>query len=61
MPQHFHRLQTEELTVVIGDNVEHEEHKAGYNGIWELSSVHDEQPFYVLRLGQQYRPPWPES
>ena len=37
-------LRTEELTVVVGDNEdgtgEHSHHRAGYNGVWLLTSVH---------------------
>lgn len=37
-------LTTEQLRVVIGDNAdgtgEHAAHRAGYNGVWSLTSVH---------------------
>ena len=46
---HSHRITTEELTVVIGDNSEEEEHMAGYNGLWHLSSIHDEDPLFPPR------------
>ena len=46
MPQ-FHPLQTEELTVVIGDNSAHDDHQPGYSGIWHLSSVHDPSSFFI--------------
>ena len=42
-----HRVQTEELSLVIGDNAADGDHQAGYNGIWDLRSVHDEAPFFV--------------
>ena len=42
-----HRVQTKELSLVIGDNAANGNHKAGYNGIWDLRSVHDEEPFFV--------------
>lgn len=33
-------LTTSELTAVVGDNEAHGEHRAGYNGVWSLTSVH---------------------
>ena len=47
MSPHFHRLQTEELSLVVGDNTAHQDHQAGYNGIWDIRSVHDKTPFFV--------------
>lgn len=47
MSKHFHSLSVDELTVVIGDNSSHEHHLAGYNGIWHMSSVHDEHSLFV--------------
>jgi hypothetical protein len=29
-------FQVGDLTATIGDNAEHEQHRAGYNGVWEL-------------------------
>ncbi len=49
MSQHFHHLQTEELSLVIGDNSAHQDHQAGYNGIWQITSVHDCRPLFVPR------------
>jgi hypothetical protein len=37
----------DELSVVVGDNSAHEQHLAGYNGIWHLSSVHDDRPLFL--------------
>ncbi|MAE60073.1 MAG: hypothetical protein CMJ49_01825 [Planctomycetaceae bacterium] len=47
MSDHFHELRTEELSVVVGDNTAHEDHVAGYNGIWHLSSMHDPPSLFV--------------
>ena len=44
---HFHRLQSPELSAVVGDNTAHSGHQAGYNGIWHLTSVHDDRPLYL--------------
>ncbi len=45
----FHQLTTEELTLVVGDNSSHEHSEAGYNGIWRMTSVHDDRPLFVPR------------
>ena len=45
----FHQLTTEELTLVVGDNSPHEHQEAGYNGIWQMTSVHDDRPLFVSR------------
>ena len=47
--RNFHQLQTEELSLVVGDNSAHEGHNAGFNGIWQLTSVHDSRPLFVPR------------
>ena len=47
MSCHFHHLQTEELSLVIGDNSASQGHKAGYNGIWQLTSRHDCRPLFL--------------
>jgi len=50
MSAHFHTLKTDELSVIVGDNTAHKQHVAGYNGIWQISSVHDARPVYVPRV-----------
>jgi hypothetical protein len=47
MPDPSHTLKTEELSAIIGDNTTHHDHQAGYNGIWQMASVHDERPLFV--------------
>ena len=43
----FHQLQTEELSLIVGDNSAHEHHLSGYNGIWQITSIHDRDPLFV--------------
>ena len=43
----YRELQTDELSLVIGDNTAYREHQPGYNGIWDLRSIHDSTPFFV--------------
>ena len=40
-------MQTAELSLIIGDNSAHQNHEAGYNGIWDITSIHDDQPLFV--------------
>lgn len=44
---HYHQLRTDEASFVIGDKGEHGQHKAGYNGIRQITSVHDARPLFV--------------
>jgi len=47
----YETLSTEELSVVVGDNEqgagEHAGHRAGYNGVWSLTSVHASDNCFV--------------
>ncbi len=36
-----------DLTAVIGDNGEHDEHRAGYNGVFSLTSRHEDASLFV--------------
>lgn len=45
--QHSHQLETSELKLIIGDNSPCDRHAAGYNGLWQITSVHDERPLFV--------------
>jgi hypothetical protein len=45
--QHYVTLNIGELTCTIGDNSSKEEHRAGYNGIFELFSVHQAENLFV--------------
>jgi len=49
MSQHCHQLQTAELSLVIGDNSAYKDQEPGYNGIWQITSVHDCRPLFVPR------------
>ena len=44
-------LKTEELAVLIGDNEpgqgDHMAHRAGYNGVWSLTSIYAPDNCYV--------------
>ena len=47
IPPASHLLETDEASFLVGDNTAHGDHQAGYNGIWQVTSVHDERPFFV--------------
>jgi hypothetical protein len=40
-------IQAGDLTAVIGDNSAHEQHRAGYNGIWSLMHRHEPTNLFV--------------
>ncbi len=44
-------LKTREIQCVVGDNSEQDEHRAGYNGAWSLTSVHEPVNLYVPAYG----------
>ena len=62
MAPHQHQLQTEELTIEVGDNSPvdtigpngQQLHLAGYNGLWSLKSVHDPHSLFLPGAGPSY-------
>jgi len=61
---HFHTIKTDDLSVVIGDNTSHGEHRAGYHGIWRITSAHNSQAVFVPRysgLNLNHIAPTPEN
>ena len=64
MAPHFHQLQTAELSLVIGDNTAHQGHEEKYNGIWQITSMHDSRPLFVPRycgMNFEFIAPMPAS
>ena len=43
-------LQAGDLTAVIGDNSAHEQHRAGYNGVWSLQHAKGTRSLFVPAL-----------
>lgn len=40
-------LHAGDLTTVIGDNAAHEQHRAGYNGVWSLQHAKGTRSLFV--------------
>lgn len=43
----FAEFRSEELRCIIGDNAAMDEHRAGYNGVFRLTSVHQDETLFV--------------
>jgi len=43
-------LQAGDLTAVVGDNSAHDQHRAGYNGLWSLRHAADDRSIFVPSL-----------